>query len=1032
MVLYVKKNSTTWKTATSIFVKAGATGWSSVKKIYVKAASGTWKLVYGSSGPDLLTSLDINANSYNYTGSNNIYLTGTNYHWASGSSITLKYDFFKSADGNTYYPMYYVSGSPSAANFQTYTPGNPSSGSYNTIRYPVSPNYLSISDFPASPAYFIFSIQATDNVGTTNASSGLISISVSDPTIPDPTWGGSNIAGGQLTFGTSYGSGTVTNIKAYITRSDGKVVLDDTGPKNGYTITDGTSTVTNNTGYYYLITTTNADNGYTFSGYIKAYSVPGTNTFTTNTVTSSAVIGTYSFAFGNTLYPSTNGQIGLYNGYSFNPPASGKSVVVWGADLYQQSMGYWSDDRYFVIQFSGWAYGHTNDPLYALRYQARFDKNNPSYVDVLICNKGSSLPQPTYTGYYSDSTLVAGITGPHAAFVTNSTYRIYVNGTLGTASGISVPQIPSADFITTSLTSGSLDDGYTAITSATNQYTPSYFLNTSGTTTSSSLNFSFTGNIDYSYYYYRLDTGSYGGTNVSNAYATANPLIVTGLSAGTTYYLTIVPYNSQGQAGTTYQNTFTTQSNLTAPTIGTITGVAGNISVPFTGGSGPYYQVTWYSTNTYNNTSYDANGSSSPISVTNLALPGSTTWYFYIRSVSALTNTGTGPSTTISSWSSPVSWTAPQYTVTWDATTNGGTSGTSSSSAYSGNSVTAPSATRSGYTFNGWFVASSGGSSVVSSGASYTPTANITLYAQFTRNVVTPTITTPTYTNITQTTGTINWTSTNQASYALDGSFSDTGTTGTSVAKTGLTAGTTYSGNVTVTSSTGDAASKAYSFTTSSIPTPGTPTVTNGTVTSSSWSIDITFGSDTGSVKVQYGTSTSYGSTSAAITSGGTYTPTGPFAANTTYYYKVTPYSNTNGTGTAGTAATGSIKTAAAFVTPTCIAPSLAFQPRSYESNTLKWYCDYPTPSGSVSYIVGMDFEIRTTAGGGTLLASGTRTYPGAGTYPYAANGNIWAFRMGTADGDISYSASARYGRARVQMMGTNGTTYYGTWSGWL
>jgi hypothetical protein len=79
-----------------------------------------------------------------------------------------------------------------------------------------------------------------------------------------------------------------------------------------------------------------------------------------------------------------------------------------------------------------------------------------------------------------------------------------------------------------------------------------------------------------------------------------------------------------------------------------------------------------------------------------------------------------------------------------------------------------------------------------------------------------------------------------------------------------------------------------------------------------------------------------------------------------------------------------------------------------------------------------MQFEIRTTAGGGTLLASGTRSYPGAGVYPYSAAGTIWAFRMGTANGDIAYSSSARYGRARVVINGSDGGTYYGTWSGWL
>ena len=303
--------------------------------------------------------------------------------------------------------------------------------------------------------------------------------------------------------------------------------------------------------------------------------------------------------------------------------------------------------------------------------------------------------------------------------------------------------------------------------------------------------------------------------NSSWSAASTNPIVITGLSQGSTYTVYLRSANNDGRYSAGVNKSFTTASNLTAPTITNVTGVAANVNVYFTGGSGTYYQVTWYSTNTYNNTSYDANGSSSPINVTNIAVPGNTTWYFYVRSVSALTNTGTGPSTTISSWSSPYPWVAPQYTVTWDATTNSGTSGTSSSSAYSGSSVTAPAATRTGYTFNGWFAASSGGSAVVTSGNTYAPTSNITLYAQFTRIVVTPTITTPTYTNLTQTTATINWTSTNQASYALNGSFTDTGTTAVAVAKTGLTAATLYSGNVTVTSSTGDTASKAYSFTTS-------------------------------------------------------------------------------------------------------------------------------------------------------------------------------------------------------------------------
>ena len=155
------------------------------------------------------------------------------------------------------------------------------------------------------------------------------------------------------------------------------------------------------------------------------------------------------------------------------------------------------------------------------------------------------------------------------------------------------------------------------------------------------------------------------------------------------------------------------------------------------------------------------------------------------------------------------------------------------------------------------------------------------------------------------------------------------------------------------------------------------------------------------------------------------YTFTGK-ASSTTYSGTVTVYSSTGNTASASY----SFTTTTPFTPPSSGAPALQFL-RTSGSSRLDWYCDYPGISGNGS-ITGMDFEIRTTAGGGTLLASGTRAYPGAGTYPYSAAGTIWAFRMGTANGDISYSSSARYGRARVVMLGTNGTTYYGTWSSWI
>lgn len=46
-------------------------------------------------------------------------------------------------------------------------------------------------------------------------------------------------------------------------------------------------------------------------------------------------------------------------------------------------------------------------------------------------------------------------------------------------------------------------------------------------------------------------------------------------------------------------------------------------------------------------------------------------------------------------------------------------------------SVTLPNATRTNYIFNGWYTAASGGSKVGNAGASYTPSASTTLYAQW-------------------------------------------------------------------------------------------------------------------------------------------------------------------------------------------------------------------------------------------------------------------------------------------------------------
>lgn len=227
--------------------------------------------------------------------------------------------------------------------------------------------------------------------------------------------------------------------------------------------------------------------------------------------------------------------------------------------------------------------------------------------------------------------------------------------------------------------------------------------------TSSSGSFTFTG---LTVYYGANQTGS------STFYST-------GLSAITP---TQKSSSRSGSTSLTYVS-----PNLTAPTIYSVSQSTpgGSLSVYFTGGSGPYYQIWWQSSNNYSSvTSYDASGSSSP--VTDTSGPSAGTWYVAVRSVSSPTNTGSGPSSTISAWSSPVQFTVsqPTYTVTWNA--NGGSVSPTSSTVNQGSSVTAPTPTRSGYTFLYWRDTPSGDYTYsVNAGSSFTPPYSITMYARW-------------------------------------------------------------------------------------------------------------------------------------------------------------------------------------------------------------------------------------------------------------------------------------------------------------
>jgi hypothetical protein len=271
---------------------------------------------------------------------------------------------------------------------------------------------------------------------------------------------------------------------------------------------------------------------------------------------------------------------------------------------------------------------------------------------------------------------------------------------------------------------------------------------------------------------------------------------------------------------------------LTPPTISSVTAgnTGGPVSVNFSGGSGPAYQIYWTTASSLSTTAQytpDGSGFSSPVTDSTGPSSAGTTYYMYIRSVASTGETSVGPSTVASSWSAgfPFIMTTPPVIPTITMASNTGvttTAGTinwtstnqasfSSTGTFSATGTTGTSISKTGLTAGTNYT----GTVTVTSSTGHTASAN---YSITTSAAVIPTITMQANSLVTATSGRINWTSTNQQSFSSNGTFSGSGTTATFVAATGLSPSTTYTGTVTVTSSTGNTASANYSFTTSAAP----------------------------------------------------------------------------------------------------------------------------------------------------------------------------------------------------------------------
>ena len=190
---------------------------------------------------------------------------------------------------------------------------------------------------------------------------------------------------------------------------------------------------------------------------------------------------------------------------------------------------------------------------------------------------------------------------------------------------------------------------------------------------------------------------------------------------------------------------------------------------------------------------------------------------------------------------------------------------------------------------------------------------------------------------------------------------------------------------------------------------PGAPTITTSS-TASSWSIGVTFGTNTSSVTIEYGLDTNYG-WSSTLTASGTFTPIGPFASNTTYYYRIIPYNVSS----PGDAITGSVTTQI-LLTPPGPPRNVSIvnvSGRNYDDGQVLISWDPPTSNGNAAvdyYRVqyAYDYDLSTWY---TLSSTwdGTSMYAGPWTDGYTIRAKVFAHNSQGYSSSASSPAPGAY-----------------------
>ena len=714
---YVKTSPSGWNQITNFFVKTAANSWSTVSDAYVKVSSTLWQLFYSS---PMSPSQQVEIEYFFYgTNTDSYRLQGTNYKW-SPTPQSLKYYFRHVVDNTT---TYYIGSGGSS--------GTVTSNPVTSTKLPGVSTYVNID--PAGSDYSVGVLNSYNFEVRATGASGTVYPSISAPfefrSPKAPTL--------------SFVVNTSTSVTLTITAASqndyfatGRYILYTYDGTSGYVYSGGgrggfsptsssmTKSLTglvsgrNYTVYVLPITGTTGTTTSNYSGY------PGVEAYLSGVATGSADPQAFSTISYVKNFPSAgSGGVVRTTTLSWNASTnatryeieyegSNDNVNWTNVQTFGQS-SYTSSTSQSVSWGSPKPAGGF-DYYYYMR--ARVRASNPDSATTVIGDSGSYIyasgvnpGQPTFGTITTTTTtasipVTVGTAGSNFLYSPPIEYQ-YRESPYGSYSGTWVSS--STPISLTGLINNTTyyikirTRNYDELVSPENEtnFQTEAALAKLSTPTSVSATDSRTDGVNVTWNavsgaaYYGVWYGSTPGYNsLADFGGNRNTSLITGTSYldtsignGVTRDYYVQAYRSGDPTGTKSEwggpdSGTRANVNLTPPSIYYV--AAGNAGGPvtayFSGGSGPYYQIWWSSGGA--GSSYDEYGTSSPI--TDNTGPGSAgTWYMYVRSVSSLTNVGTGPSATISDWSSAYAFTVTSPTPatapgTVGTPTNGWTSGT--------------------------------------------------------------------------------------------------------------------------------------------------------------------------------------------------------------------------------------------------------------------------------------------------------------------------------------------------------------------